>query len=133
MEMGKAYFSEPTCNDVIELHEVVLFCRRNSGTEIGRLDKVFTDWNEANKALKKLINGGAFNYGTIRTIKRDGEVRFLGILFEDRNESAFSPVTVQSVQDVIATLIGNRNLGIIKPLIKEAKRLTAEVLEGNYN
>ncbi|MGE8001327.1 hypothetical protein ACQKOF_22300 [Lysinibacillus sp. NPDC093190] len=127
--IGVSYFSEPTYKDEVEFHEVVLFSRRNGGTEIGRLDKIFADWNEANKALKKLITGGAFNYGSIRTIKRDGEVSFLGILFEAGEKNEVSHI---SVQDVIAMFIGNRNLGIIQPLMPYAKRLTEEVLEGNY-
>lgn len=127
--LGKGYFSEPTYSDEVKFHEVVLFCRRNSGTEIGRLNKVFADWDEANKALKKLINSRAFNYGTIRTINRVGEVTYLGILFEDGIENATSHL---SVQDVITTFLSDRNLGIIQPLMPEAIRLTKEVLEGNY-
>lgn len=127
--MGNVYFSKPTYKDKIEFHEVVLFSRRHSGTEIGRLDKVFADWNEADKALKKLITGRAFNYGTIRTIQRDGEVSFHGILFEGGNVNSTSNI---SVQDVIATFIGDRNLGIIQPLMPDAIRLTAEVIDGNY-
>lgn len=127
--MGGVRFSEPTYKEKIQFHEVVLFSRRNSGTEIGQLGKVFADWDEANKALKKLITGGAFNYGTIRSTSQEGKVQYLGILFKDGNENSISEL---SVQDVVTTFIGDRNLGVIEPLMPEAERITAEVLEGNY-
>lgn len=127
--LGKGYFTELTYGNEVEFNEVVLFSRRNSGTEIGRLDKVFANWDEANKALKKLIHGGAFNYGTIRSFNLDGKVRYLGILFKDGEENSISSL---SVQDVIETFIGDRNLGVIQPMMPESIRLTTEVLQGNY-
>lgn len=129
MKTGTAYFSEPTYNDQINIYEVVLFQRRNSGTEIGRLDKLFTDYEEADKALKKLVTGKAFNYGVVRITKRTGEVTYLGIFFDNGSNNNLSNL---SVQDVVGTFIGDRILGIIQPLMEESIRLTKEVLEGNY-
>jgi hypothetical protein len=126
---SKVKFSEVTDDDEIRFHEVVLFSRRNSGVEIGRLGKLFYEWDEANKALKKLIFGGAYNFGTIRTTKENGDFYYLGIQFTDQEEDLTAHL---AVQDMITFYVADKKLGVVQPLMTECKRLTKEVLEGNY-
>lgn len=125
-------FSKLDQEEEHRLHEVVLFSRRNSGTEVGRLKKVFLDYKEACKALEKLVYGGAYSMGTIRInyIEKDRDLEYLGTVLNISEDKKFVKL---SVQDVIKTFLGNRKFGVIKPMMSDAIRLTEEVLKGNYD